>query len=76
VSNRDYDAYLSLREHDDPGMFIGRLAKGRVTDYLNLFFARRVSRRPDGKFLELVHPMPPASPPRSGSRESVIAVKG
>jgi diguanylate cyclase (GGDEF)-like protein len=51
VSGRDY--YTYLKDHDDPGMFIGSLSKGLVTGNLNVFFARRVSG-PDGRFLGLV----------------------
>jgi diguanylate cyclase (GGDEF)-like protein len=50
-NNRDY--YTYFKEHDDPGMFIGSLSKGRVSGTLNLFFARRVSG-PDGKFLGVI----------------------
>jgi diguanylate cyclase (GGDEF)-like protein len=51
TSDRDYFRYF--REHDDPGVFVGSLSKGRASGKLSLFFARRVNS-PEGKFLGLV----------------------
>jgi diguanylate cyclase (GGDEF)-like protein len=51
VSNRDYFAWF--RDHNDPGMFIGALAKGRVSGEPSVYFARRVNG-PGGRFLGLV----------------------
>jgi diguanylate cyclase (GGDEF)-like protein len=53
VDSSDRDFYLYFREHDDPGLFIGSLARNRGTGKLSLFFARRISG-PDGTFLGLV----------------------
>jgi diguanylate cyclase (GGDEF)-like protein len=47
------DFYDYFRDHDDPGLYIGSLSKGRGTGRLSLFFARRVSG-PQGQFLGLV----------------------
>ena len=51
VSNRDY--FIWFRDHDDPGMFIGALARGRVTGGPSVYFARRVNG-PEGRFLGVV----------------------
>ena len=51
VTSRDY--YNHFKDHDDPGMFIGSLSKGRVTGDLSLFFARRVNAL-DGRFLGMI----------------------
>jgi diguanylate cyclase (GGDEF)-like protein len=51
VSNRDYFSWC--RDHDSPEMFIGALAKGRVTGAPSVYFARRVSG-PGGRFLGLI----------------------
>lgn len=49
----DRDYYQYFREHDDPGMYIGALSKGRVTGDPSLYFARRING-PDGAFFGLV----------------------
>jgi diguanylate cyclase (GGDEF)-like protein len=46
------DFYNYFKEHNDPGLFIGSVSKGRSTGKLSLFFARRVSGL-DGRFLGL-----------------------
>jgi diguanylate cyclase (GGDEF)-like protein len=51
AGGRDY--YNYFKDHDDHGLFIGSLSKGRETGKLSLFFARRVSGS-DGRFLGLV----------------------
>src|SRR6202011_6034699 len=51
VSSRDY--FIWFRDHDHPEMFIGALAKGRVSGDPSVYFARRVNG-PGGKFLGLV----------------------
>ena len=51
AQGRDY--YNHFKDHDDPGLFIGSLSKGRETGKLSLFFARRING-PDGGFLGLV----------------------
>ena len=53
VDARGRDYYNHFKNHDDPGLFIGSLSRGRETGKLSLFFARRVSGS-DGKFLGLV----------------------
>jgi diguanylate cyclase (GGDEF)-like protein len=51
AGGRDY--YNHFKDHDDPGLFIGSLSRGRETGKLSLFFARRVNGS-DGGFLGLV----------------------
>ncbi len=51
VSSRDY--FTWFRDHADPEMFIGALAKGRVSGDPSVYFARRVSGA-DGRFLGLI----------------------
>ena len=51
VTNRDY--FIWLRDHDDPEMFIGALAKGRVTGDPSVYFARRING-PGGRFLGVI----------------------
>jgi diguanylate cyclase (GGDEF)-like protein len=51
AGGRDY--YNYFKDHDDPGLFIGSLSRGRETGKLSLFFARRVSGS-DGRFFGLV----------------------
>jgi diguanylate cyclase (GGDEF)-like protein len=51
LSDRDYYSYF--KEHNDPGLFVGSLAKSHGTGTLSLFFARRING-PDGKFRGLV----------------------
>ena len=53
VDARDRDYYNYLKNHDDPGLFIGSLSKGRETGKLSLFFARRISGS-DGRFFGLI----------------------
>jgi diguanylate cyclase (GGDEF)-like protein len=53
VDARGRDFYNHFRDHDDPGLFIGSLSKGRETGKLSLFFARRVTGS-EGRFLGLV----------------------
>jgi diguanylate cyclase (GGDEF)-like protein len=53
VDAADRDFYNYFKEHNDPGLFIGSVSKGRSTGKLSLFFARRVSG-PGGRFLGLV----------------------
>jgi hypothetical protein len=48
---RDY--YNYLKNHNDPGMFIGSVSRARSTNKLSLFFARRISGS-NGLFLGLV----------------------
>src|SRR5580698_6937767 len=51
VSSRDY--FIWFRDHDDPNMFIGALAKGRVTGDPSVYFARRING-PGGTFLGVI----------------------
>jgi diguanylate cyclase (GGDEF)-like protein len=51
AGGRDY--YNYFKDHNENGLFIGALSKGRETGKLSLFFARRVNGS-DGKFLGLV----------------------
>jgi diguanylate cyclase (GGDEF)-like protein len=51
LSNRDY--FIWFRDHDDPEMFIGALAKARVSGEPSVYFARRVNG-PGGRFLGVV----------------------
>ena len=51
VSSRDY--FVRFRDHGDPGMFVGTLAKGRVTGEPSVYFARRVNG-PGGRFLGVI----------------------
>jgi diguanylate cyclase (GGDEF)-like protein len=51
VSSRDY--FIWFRDHDDPNMFVGALAKGRVTGDPSVYFARRING-PGGRFLGVV----------------------
>jgi hypothetical protein len=48
---RDY--YNYLKNHNDPGMFIGSVSRARGTNKLSLFFARRINGS-NGMFLGLV----------------------
>jgi diguanylate cyclase (GGDEF)-like protein len=49
----DRDFYIWFREHDDPGMLIGSLSKGRVSGAQDLVFARRISGL-HGQFLGVI----------------------
>jgi diguanylate cyclase (GGDEF)-like protein len=51
ISRRDY--YNYMRDHDDPGLFIGSLANNSGTGKLSLFVARRVNGT-DARFIGLV----------------------
>ena len=51
VSNRDY--FIWCRDHDDPGIFIGALAAGRLTGEPSVYFARRVNGL-GGNFLGVI----------------------
>jgi PAS domain S-box-containing protein len=51
ASNRDY--YTYLREHDDPGAFIGAPIVGQYSGTWVIMLARRING-PDGEFLGLV----------------------
>src|ERR1700733_682476 len=51
ASNRDY--YTYLREHDDPGAFIGAPIVGQYSGTWVIILARRING-PDGEFLGLV----------------------
>ena len=52
LSATDRDYYQHFKEHDDPGLFIGSLSKGRATGNLSLFFVRRINGA-GGQFLGL-----------------------
>jgi diguanylate cyclase (GGDEF)-like protein len=51
VADRDY--YQYFKEHNDPDLFIGSLAKARITGKLGLFFGRRLNGA-NGQFLGVI----------------------
>ena len=53
IDATDRDYYRYFRDHDDQGIFVGALAKGRVTGDPSLYFARRVNG-PNGEFLGVI----------------------
>ena len=52
INTVDRDYYQYFKDHDDTGLFIGSLSKGRATGQLSLFFSRRING-PTGQFLGL-----------------------